>query len=275
VIAIQNLRCRRQPYQQLRYSSARLGQAVKLTTANYHTWKSDIEIILEGENLLEIVLGNEVPPTDGNSRAAIEATNQYQACIKKAYSIVAGSCSITVRDFFNGIRDPAAIWTTLIDTLNTASSEAGQLALARTFQSLRPRDHDTSIGQHIARLMNIRNQLAGTEEEIPEKRMVPQIYISLPSEFDSLIKVIKYGPREQQTLDNVLNTQMEEENSKNNKLVANNAGSSLTSGSALTAYSRENGRGRGGSRGRRRGCGGNRGTDYTRGSSHSYGRGGI
>jgi hypothetical protein len=43
------------------------GQAVKLTTANYHTWKSDIEIILEGENLLEIVLGNEVPPTDGNS----------------------------------------------------------------------------------------------------------------------------------------------------------------------------------------------------------------
>jgi hypothetical protein len=68
------------------------GQAVKLTTANYHTWKSDIEIIL-GENLLEIVLGNEVPPTDGNSRAAIEATDQYQARIKKAYSIVAGSCS--------------------------------------------------------------------------------------------------------------------------------------------------------------------------------------
>jgi hypothetical protein len=58
-------------------------QAVKLTTANYHTWKSDIEIILEGENLLEIVLGNEVPPTDGNSRAAIEATDQYQARIRR------------------------------------------------------------------------------------------------------------------------------------------------------------------------------------------------
>jgi hypothetical protein len=123
--------------------------------------------------------------------------------------------------------------------------------------------------------MNIRNQLAGTEEEIPEKRMVAQIYISLPSEYDSLIKVIKYGPREQQTLDNVINTLMEEENSKNNKLVANNAGSSLTSGSGLIAYSRKNSRGRGGSRGRRRGRGGNRGTDYTRGSSHSYGRGGI
>jgi hypothetical protein len=182
---------------------------------------------------------------------------------------------LTVRDFFKGIRDPAAIWTTLNDKLNTASSEAGQLALAHTFQSLRPRDDDTSIGQHIARLMNIRNQLAGTEEEIPEKRMVARIYISLPSEYDSLIKVIKYGPREQQTLDNVINTLMEEENSKNNKLVTNNAGSSLTSGSALIAYSHENSRGRGDSRGRRRGCGGSRGTDYTRGSSHSYGRGGI
>jgi dynactin complex subunit len=95
--------------------------------------------------------------------------------------------------------------------------------------------------------MNIRNQLTGTEEEIPEKRIVSQIYISLPSEYDSLIKVIKYGPREQQTLDNVINTLMEEKNSKNNKLVAKNAGSSLTSRSTLIAYSCKNNRGHGGS----------------------------
>jgi hypothetical protein len=109
------------------------GQTIKLMTTNYHTWKSDIEIILERESLLEIVLGNEAPLPDGNSRAAIEATDQYQARIKKAYSIVAGSCSITVRDFFKGIRDPAAIWTTLNEKLNTASSEARQLALAYPF----------------------------------------------------------------------------------------------------------------------------------------------
>jgi hypothetical protein len=36
--------------------------------------------------------------------------------------------------------------------------------------------------------------------------MVAQIYISLPSEYDSLMKVIKYGLCEQQTLDNVINT---------------------------------------------------------------------
>jgi hypothetical protein len=62
--------------------------------------------------------------------------------------------------------------------------------------------------------MNIRNQLAGMDEEIPEKRIVAQIYISLSSEYDPLIKVIKFGPREQQTLDIVINTLMEEENSK-------------------------------------------------------------
>jgi hypothetical protein len=123
--------------------------------------------------------------------------------------------------------------------------------------------------------MNIRNQLPGTEEEIPEKRIIAQIYISLPSEYNFLIKVIKCRPWEQQTLDNVINTLMEEENSKNNKLVANNAGSSLTSESALTAYLCENSRGCGGSRGRRRRCEGNSGTDYTRGSRDSYGRRGI
>jgi hypothetical protein len=67
--------------------------------------------------------------------------------------------------------------------------------------------------------MNITNQLAGTEEEILEKRMVAQIYIFLPSEYDSIIKVIKYEPREQQTLDNIINTLMEEENSKNKSLL--------------------------------------------------------
>jgi hypothetical protein len=51
--------------------------------------------------------------------------------------------------------------------------------------------------------MNIKNQLAGREEKIPEKRMVAQIYISLPSEYDSLIQVIKYQPREEQTLDSL------------------------------------------------------------------------
>jgi hypothetical protein len=67
--------------------------------------------------------------------------------------------------------------------------------------------------------MNIRNQLAGTEEEIPEKRIVAQIYISLLYEYDSLIKVIKYGPHEQQTLDDVINTLMERENTKTTSLL--------------------------------------------------------
>jgi hypothetical protein len=72
----------------------------------------------------------------GNSQAAIEATDQYQARISKSYSILTGSCSITVRDFFKGIRDPAEIWAPLNHKLNTASSEARHLALACIFQSL-------------------------------------------------------------------------------------------------------------------------------------------
>jgi hypothetical protein len=57
------------------------GQAIKLITINYYMWKSDIEIIQEEENLLEIILRYEVLPIDKNSRAIIEATYQYQARI--------------------------------------------------------------------------------------------------------------------------------------------------------------------------------------------------
>jgi hypothetical protein len=84
--------------------------------------------------------------------------------------------------------------------------------------------------------MNISHQLASIAEEIPEKKMVVQIYISLPSEYDSLIKDIKYRSHKQQTLINIIKTLMEEENSKNNKLITNNHSSLLISRSALIVY---------------------------------------
>jgi hypothetical protein len=85
--------------------------------------------------------------------------------------------------------------------------------------------------------MNIEIQLPSTGEELPEKRIVAQIYISVSWVYDSLIKDITYGLRDLQTLHNVKNTLMEKENSKNKKLVANNTGSSLTSRSVYIANS--------------------------------------
>jgi hypothetical protein len=241
------------------------GQTAKLTDFNFIMWKSDIQIMLTGEGLLGIVLGTEALPPAGNSRAVIEATERYQARVDKAYSLLAGSCSLAIRDHFQGTVDPAAIWNILNEKFNTANSQAGQMALARAFQRLRPHDDDTSINQFISRLLNIRNQLAGTEEEISEKRLVSQILMSLPSAYEPTIQMITFAPREQQTLEFVVNTLLETEKGRNNRLDvgSSNAGSSLTSGSALAAYSRENSRGRG-SRGNSR--------SRSRGSSHSRGR---
>jgi 5-methylcytosine-specific restriction endonuclease McrA len=75
--------------------------------------------------------------------------------------------------------------------------------------------------------MNIRNQLAGTEEKIPKKRIVVQIYICLSFEYDSLIEVITYGPQKNQILDNIINTLMEEKKRKTNKIVTNNTSNHL------------------------------------------------
>jgi len=165
------------------------------------------------------------------------------------------------------MEDPTEIWAILKEKLDLASSRTGQLALVRTFHMLRPLDSDTSINQYIARLMESRTQLAGTNEEISDTRLVSHILTTLPASYESIINTITFAPLEQQTLDNVVNTLSEAEKNRNNLLSASSASSSLTSGSALGAYSGESG----GDRRDRRGRGGN-GRYGTRGRSRSRSR---
>jgi hypothetical protein len=61
---------------------------------------------------------------------------------------------------------PAEIWNTQKEKFDTASSRAGQLALTCIFANLQPLDNDTSINQYIARLKDVTDQLARTEQEI-------------------------------------------------------------------------------------------------------------
>jgi len=148
------------------------GETPKLTSTNYSTWSSDIAAFLRAEDVLEIVRGNEPPPPAGNNQVAIKKTEKYRARVGKAFAIIVSSCSQQIKTHIKGMEDPTEIWAILKEKLDSASSRAGQLALVRTFHMLRPLDSDTSINQYIARLMDIRTQLAGTNEEMSDARLV-------------------------------------------------------------------------------------------------------
>jgi hypothetical protein len=66
--------------------------------------------------------------------------------------------------------------------------------------------------------------------------MVAQIYLSIPSEYDSMMKDITYRPPKFQTVNNIVHHLIEAENNKNNKLVTNNNDSSLISRLVLIDY---------------------------------------
>jgi len=243
------------------------GETPKLIFTNYSTWGTDITAFLRAQDVLEIVRGNEPPPPAGNNQVAIKKTERYRARVGKAFAIIVSSCSLQIKTHINRMEDPMEIWAILKEKLDSVSSRAGKPALVRTFHMLRPLDSETSINQYIARLMDIRTQLAGTNKEMSDARLVSHILTTLPASYESIINTITFAPLEQQTLDNVVNMLSEAEKNRNNLLSASSASSSLTSGSSLAAYAGE----RSGDRRDRRGRRGN-GRHGTRGSSRSRSR---
>lgn len=217
------------------------GETPKLTSTNYSTWRTDIESFLRTEDVLEIVRGNEPAPLAG-----VQAIQRYRSRVGKAYGLISNSCTAPIKIYIRDMEDPTEIWNTLKEKLDTASSRAGQLALAHTFGNLRPLNSDTSISQYITRLMDIRDQLAGTTQELSDEKMVGHLLTTLPPSFNIIRRVITHSPLEMQTFDYVINTLMEEEKTMHNEFDnATNASTSLTSGSALTASTRGSHRGRG------------------------------
>jgi hypothetical protein len=80
--------------------TCKYGTTDYLTARNYHTWKRDLSAFLEGEDALEIVLGNEHPP-------AANATAQfrdYRRRSGRAYALIYSS-DARVRSFIEDLDD--------------------------------------------------------------------------------------------------------------------------------------------------------------------------
>jgi hypothetical protein len=80
------------------------------------------------------------------------------------------------------------IWTTLQQRLDTASTTVDGQALYLTFSNLRP-EPGAPIGDYFAQLLEIRNQIAGSDEAISDAAFKTHLFKTLPPAFEVTAKI--------------------------------------------------------------------------------------
>ena len=105
-----------------------------------------------------------------------------QRC-EDAAGVIYNACLPAVRVYIDDSDDPHDMWLTLSKHLDTASTAIGCQAIYRKFMSLRQAKGEP-IGDFLASLLEIRNQIARTPEQISDIACKTHIFSSLPDIFD-------------------------------------------------------------------------------------------
>ena len=190
------------------------GSYERLTSANYPAWKNSTRRLLRSIFAWNIVTATESAPivlTQGEpedidlSRRLLHKYKQRQ---EDAAVIIYNSTSVAVRAYIDEIDDPAEMWTTLANHFNTAGTAAGRQAIFREFMGLKPIP-GKPIAEWFGRLLELRNQVIGTDEAITDVMFKTHIFTSLPESFEVTAKIQQSNPNA--TVDIVIEALKEDE----------------------------------------------------------------
>jgi len=189
--------------------------------------------MLTASRAIDIVLGTEEPPPNGNSVAAVTATDKYLSRKAGAYGMLVGSCTRAIRAYVKGLTEPSEIWTTLCDRLDTNSSTAIS-SVVRQFNRAKHLPTDKSISTYLERLRILREDLMDTYSQISEDAYIDKILTTVPETYYTIRDRVYGNPRDFRNVAYVVNTLLEHEKMKLlDDQVRSDAASSLTSGTAL------------------------------------------
>jgi hypothetical protein len=85
--------------------------------------------------------------------------------------------------------DPAAMWMTLNERVNTADTSVGQAELYNAFNTIKPISGQP-ITDIFTQLLEIRNQNIGTDEAISDMMFKSHVYHTLPAVFDITVQIL-------------------------------------------------------------------------------------
>ena len=189
------------------------GETPKLTQANYHQWRPDMELFLGAEEALLIVIEVEEYPDDGSDSEA----SSWNKRIAKAAAIINSACHSSVKPYIRHITDARKMWKTLAEKLDTTASRAGRSSLLRQFHALRPTTSTKSpfgVTEYISQLTEYSNRLEGSEQAISDETFIAHLTTTLPETFKNIVDIILHQPAEEQTLTKVISTLVEWEQSE-------------------------------------------------------------
>jgi hypothetical protein len=228
----------------------------RLTHKNYNAWSRNCRLLLCALDIWSIVDNEEDEPQAPVQVGAIavsqavqnayrENHREYKRRAFRATQIIHNSVSDDLRPYISNTDEPSEMWAILQARCSSIGTQMERTALLLQFNKTVPVS-GAPISEYFSKLMEIRNQLAGSPQAITDTAFKVQIYGSLPPEFDTTITY-------QQNLPDDTSTETIMDNLKRDELMRTMRNKPAATTEALYSNSTSNrGRGRGRGRGGRK-----------------------
>jgi hypothetical protein len=115
-----------------------------------------------------------------------ESHREYKRRAFRATQIIHNSVSDDLRPYISNTDESSEMWTILQARCSSIGTQMERTALLLQFNKTVPVS-GAPISEYFSKLMEIRNQLAGSPQAITDAAFKVQIYGSLPPEFDTTI----------------------------------------------------------------------------------------
>ncbi|KAL4291703.1 hypothetical protein GQ457_14G023770 [Hibiscus cannabinus] len=175
-------------------SSFGVGNPPLFDGQNYQLWAVKMKAYLRGSDLWDVVeTGNDPPPIRNNPTVA-QMKHHAEECAKKfkALSIIHAAVTETIFTRIMACETGKEAWDRLRDEFQGSekTKQMQVLNLRREYEMLRMKESE-SVKEYANRLMKIVNQIRLFGEDLPEKRVVEKVLVSLPEKFESKISSLE------------------------------------------------------------------------------------
>ncbi|KAL7288350.1 hypothetical protein TKK_0017683 [Trichogramma kaykai] len=184
----------------------------KFNGENFQLWKFQVRNILVAHDLLEIVEGTEKKPESTATNAA--AVKSWIKSNAEAMFVLSSSIEYSHLQYLITCNTAAEMWSKL-SSIHEQKTSTNKLALTTKFHEHRMAAGD-SIAQHISKIENMASQLKDIDVTVSDTMIQAKILGSLPTKFHPFISAWESVPEDKQTLDNLRERLLREENRLSN-----------------------------------------------------------
>jgi hypothetical protein len=165
------------------------GNIPKLTDNNYPIWKEELRRVLMGAHAYYIVNREERAP-EGKTTNSRTRKHNWRIQRHDAPAIIYMEYSDEILPHIRNTTDPAEMHVIQNDRFNNALLKLGRTQILHKFHACCPAQ-DEKMNIYFSRLIDYRNQLSGSADEISEDTLVTHLFTYIPKEFAPTINIIE------------------------------------------------------------------------------------